>query len=103
MAAMVKGASANQHLERIVGLTWMIAYHLQVDIGFERVDSESNWSDSISRNFDKDEVSKKLGFSTSLMTKDTSWWGEDWCKIWDRLERQFQHVTRTVKEQALEQ
>ena len=103
MASMVKGASANQHLERIVGLTWMIAYHLQADIWFEWVDSESNWSDSISRHFEKDEVSKKLGFSTHPMTKDTSWWGKDWCEIWDRLERQFQRATRTVEEQALEQ
>ena len=42
MASLVKRASANAHLEGIVGLTWMIAYHLQVDIWFEWVDSESN-------------------------------------------------------------
>ncbi len=39
MSAFVKGASANEHLEHIVGLFWMLAWHLDVQVWFEWVDS----------------------------------------------------------------
>ena len=39
LAAFVKGASANAHLERIVGILWVLAHHLQCDIWVEWVDS----------------------------------------------------------------
>ncbi len=45
MASFVKGASANEELERIVGLFWMLAWHLEIRVWFEWVDSDSNWSD----------------------------------------------------------
>ena len=49
MAAFAKGATKNVHLEKIVGLTWILTYHLQMEIWFEWVDSEGNWADSASR------------------------------------------------------
>ena len=43
-----------------------------------------SWSDKISRLFDKDPLSKKLGFSTKPLPKDMSWWSEDWMEIWKK-------------------
>ena len=82
----MKGASRNEHLERIVGITWIIAYHLQADLWFEWVDSESNWADQISRLFGADPVSRRLGFETSPIELDISWWPQDWTAVWRRIE-----------------
>ena len=38
MSAFVKGVSGNPHLEKIVGLTWIIAFHLSTTIWFEWVE-----------------------------------------------------------------
>ena len=82
----MKGASRNSHLEKIVGITWIIAYHLQADLWFEWVDSESNWADQISRLFEADPVSRRLGFVTSRIELDMSWWSQDWTAVWRRTE-----------------
>ncbi len=51
LASFVKGASANEDLEIIVAIFWMAACHLQCSVWFEWVDSDSNWSDGVSRDF----------------------------------------------------
>jgi hypothetical protein len=82
MAAFVKGASANEFLERIVGLCWMLAYHLDVRIWFEWVDSDSNWSDGVSRLFEADELAQQLGFQLSPMDQPAAEWGLSWLEMW---------------------
>ena len=100
MASFVKGASADQQLEKVVGLTWIIAFHLRTQIWFEWVDSNSNWSDGISRDFGSDEVSKRLGFKTGPMKKTMQWWSEEWKEVWRRAEQVAAHCRRTQRKGA---
>ncbi len=95
MSAFVKGASKNPFLEKIVGLTWIVAFHLRVSIWFEWVDGGSNWSDDLSREFDQDELSVKLGFSPVEVRADNSWWQRPWEELWYR-------TAWLLKDQALE-
>jgi hypothetical protein len=94
MASFLKGASRNPHLEKIVGLTWIVACHLQVELWFEWVDSEANWSDSISRKLSDDPVAKQLGFTTAAMHPDLTWWAADWNEIWQRTKALCHPITR---------
>ena len=85
MASFLKGASKNAHLERIVAITWITAYYLKIDIWFEWVDSESNWSDGISRDLGEDDVSSRLGFHTEGVSPDMQWWNDDLSNIWHHI------------------
>ena len=87
MASFVKGASANEDLERIVGLFWMLAWHLQVRVWFEWVDSDSNWSDGVSRLLEKDEFSAEHGFPLEAMAGPTDQWRQSWPELWAFAER----------------
>ena len=82
LASLVKGASKNPHLEKIVGITWILAYHRKAEIYFEWVDSKSNWSDGISRDFGNDPVARRLGFTTSPLHLDMSWWQLSSVELW---------------------
>ncbi len=77
MSAFAKGASANQHLDAIVGLCWIIAFHLDCRLGSEWVDSGANWLDDMSRLFDADPLSRELGFEPCELNFDASWWSDD--------------------------
>ena len=77
MASFVKGASANPHLERVVGLFWMLAYHLDLQVWFEWVDSDSNWSDGVSRDMADDALAAELGFSLREMRQPDAAWDSD--------------------------
>ena len=65
----------------------MLAYHLDTQVWLEWVDSDSNWVDGVSRDFDQDQLAKKLGFSLQFMVCDMEWWGEDWGSLWRTTER----------------
>ncbi len=82
MAAFVKGASANQFLERIVGLCRMLAHHLDARIWFEWVDSDSNWSDGVGRLFENDELAQRLGFHLQAMPQPAAEWAGSWMDLW---------------------
>jgi len=82
MASFVKGASANEDLEKIVGLFWMLAWHLDVTVWFEGVDSDSNWSDGVSRDFDRDELAQELEFVLQEMRGPSPAWQGDWFSLW---------------------
>ena len=94
MASFVKGASANPHLERIVAIFWMSAFLLQSTIWIEWVDSESNWSDGLSRALAADAFVAEHGFQTEEVWPDMSWWSEPLPVVWN-------HLTRLLKEQAV--
>ena len=94
MASFVKGASANPHLERIVAIFWMSAFLLQSTIWIEWVDSQSNWSDGLSRALAADAFVAEHGFQTEEVWPDMSWWSEPLPMVWN-------HLTRLLKEQAV--
>ena len=87
MASFVKGASANEFLEKIVALLWMCAYHLDAQIWFEWVDSDSNWSDGVSREFQSDPLAQELGFSLESMEEPTLTWSGSWLELWNLAQR----------------
>ena len=74
MASFVKGASANPALEQIVGLFWMLAWHLDLRVWFEWDDANPNWSDGVSREFDQDEFAARHGFHLQPMSSPDSHW-----------------------------
>ena len=96
MHSFVKGASADLHLEKIVGLTWILAFHLDCQIWFEWVDSGSNWSDDLSRDLERDQLSRELGYDPRPITQESAWWSESWLAVWHE-------AARRVKDRALEE
>ncbi len=82
MATFVKGASAIEYLEKIVGLFWMLACHLGVNVWFACVDSDSNWSDGFSREFEADELTRELGFELSPTAQPQCAWAKSWMDLW---------------------
>ena len=95
MCSFVKGASANEHLEKMVGLTWILAFHLRCRFRFEWVDSGSNWSDDLSRDLGQDKLSRNLGFQPRPIEQDTTWWSQPWLELW-------YEAARLMKDRALE-
>ena len=87
MAAFVKGASANEHLERIVAIFWLCCFRLDCSIWLEWVDSESNWSDGLSRDLGKDTFVKEHRFETEEVFPDVSWWNRPLVEVWGRISR----------------
>ena len=94
MAAFVKGASANEHLERIVAIFWLCCHHLDCGIWREWVDSESNWSDGLSRDLADDLFVKEHHFETEEVFPEVAWWNLPLAEVWSR-------ISRLGKEQAL--
>ncbi len=84
LSAVVKGASGHPVLEKLVGLYWILTYRFQVRVWIEYVDSESNWSDGISRLFAADAFAAAHGFSTALMQPDISWLRATPHQLWTR-------------------
>ena len=87
MAAFVKGASANADLERIVAVFWLTCYHLDCSIWLEWVDSESNWSDSLSRELGRDTFVKEHGFETEELRPEVSWLNQPLSQVWHKVAR----------------
>ena len=82
MHAFVKGASCNATLERLVFIFWVLMFNLDCQVWIEWVDSDSNWSDGISREFDADEWIKKHNFPAVPVELDMEWWLCDYTDVW---------------------
>ena len=87
MHSFVRGASADPHLERLVGAAWILAFHLRCQIWFEWVDSESNWSDNLSRCLDQCAFTRSLGFHPQRMELIFFEWDLEWELLWHTMER----------------
>ena len=82
-------------LEQIVGLFWMLAFQLDAQIWSEWIDSESNWSDGVSRDFQDDVFARDHNFELEPVSSITPEWSESWPRPWA-------FSQRGAKEQALE-
>ena len=85
MASFVKGASKNEHLERIVVVFWFCVFHLDAQVWIEWVDSGANWSDGLSREFDRDPFIARHGFLVEKIAPCTGWWAGPLSDVWARV------------------
>ncbi len=83
MASFVKGTSKSAELEKIVGLFWMLAWHFDILVWFEWVDSDSNWSDGASRLFQEDPFASAHQFRMQEMQQPSREWQLGWKQLWD--------------------
>ena len=84
-ASFVKGSSGNLRLQKIVHLFWMLTYLLEIEVWFEWVESKANWSDGISRTFEKDVFARDHGFTTEPFLVDMHFWMDEPHKVWVQL------------------
>ena len=82
LSAMIKGSSGNQVLDRIVGLFWILTFRLQIRVWIEYVDSNSTWSDGVSREFAADPFAAKFGFQLRRMAPAIEWLRASPAELW---------------------
>ena len=68
--------------EKLIAQFWILAFRLQVRTWFEYVDSKGNWSDGISRLFDRDEFAEGEGFRTKELEEPLRWLRQDAVEAW---------------------
>ena len=84
LSGIVKGTSREATNRQIIAWFWILAFRLDIRIWLEYVDSESNWSDGISREFGKDKFAKDNCFSTGELHPDLRWLHADVDELWAR-------------------
>lgn len=84
LGGAVKGTSGEQTLEKLIGLFWILTYRFQCRVWLEYVDSKSNWSDGISRDYGAAVFSSANRFSTCLMSVELSWLQLAYPELWRR-------------------
>ena len=85
--SLIKGTSSNPHLGRAVELYHMFCYWFQVDVWFEFVDSDSNYSDGISRDLDKDPWCRKMGITPRECSVFPWMWECTLQEVWSSFQR----------------
>jgi hypothetical protein len=85
MASFIKGASKNEHLERIVVVFWFCVFHLKAQVWLEWIDSGANWSDGLSREFERDPIIARHQFLVEAIAPDASWWAGPLKDVWARV------------------
>ena len=83
LGGIVKGASGLAVSEMLIAAFWMKAFALQVRFWVEYIDSAGNWSDGISREFDKDPYSQKHHFDTRRIGEPMQWFTTDVKHAWE--------------------
>ena len=94
MAAFVKGASAKEHFERLVAVFWLCCFRIHCSIWLEWVDSESNWSDGLSRHLADGLFVREHHFETEELFPEVAWWKLPLVEVWEK-------ISRLEEEQAL--
>ena len=84
MASFIKGASNNERLERIVVLFGLCVFHLEAQVWLEWIDSGANWSDGLSREFERDPFIAMHQFLVDAIAPDASWWAGPLEDVWAR-------------------
>jgi len=84
LCGTVKGGSKNATLAKLIAMTWILCFRLNIRIWFEFVDSEANWSDGISRDFDEDIFAKTHEFATRPFVPNLVWLTYNYSEIWKK-------------------
>ncbi len=83
LSGVVKGTSRHPVLEKLIGLFWILAYRLQIEIWVEYVESDANWSDGISRELSMDTFSMEHGFRLrELIFTLPEWLQRSYAEMW---------------------
>ena len=83
IGGIVKGASGLAVSELLIASFWIKAFALKVRLWVEYIDSARNWSDGISREFDKDPYSRKHYSNTRGIVEPMQWFTTDVKCAWD--------------------
>jgi hypothetical protein len=83
--SMVKGCGSNAALDRSVYLTHLTAYRRSVGLWFEYVDSESNWSDGVSRELENDKWCRSHCIPVRRIGIDLDLWRISLKEAWVRV------------------
>ena len=73
LGSVIRGTSAQPVLEKLVALHWMLAYHLRVEVWLGFANSDSNWSDGISRLYRDDPLAREYGFVMAAFHPGHTW------------------------------
>jgi hypothetical protein len=84
LGGVVKGSSGEVTLEKLIGLFWILTFRYQCRVWLEYVDSKSNWSDGISRDYGEDGFASANRFCTCIMTVELSWLQMAIPELWSR-------------------
>jgi hypothetical protein len=85
--SLVKGTSGNEHLCRAVELFHMFCFWFKVHVWFEFVDSESNFSDGISRELGNDPFCAEMGVTPRECVVHAWMWQEPLAQVWASFRR----------------
>ena len=85
--ALVKGTSSNQYLCRAVELFHIFCFWFEVEVWFEFVDSESNFSDGISRELQDDPFCAQLGVTPQVCSVYPWMWELPLQEVWSSFSR----------------
>ena len=80
--AFVKGVSSNPALDRSVQLIHMLCHHLNMELWFEYVDSQSNYSDGISRDLYHDKFCAHHSIPIQEFSVDPHYWQASLLELW---------------------
>ena len=86
--SMIKGSARSEWLDRSVALFHFLAFHHDVHVWFEFVDSESNWSDGISRDLGEDKWAKQHGFALRELSIPLHLWKGPLHDVWENIMRE---------------
>ena len=72
--SIIKGSARDAALDRSIAIVKLLQGHAHIEIWYEFVDSEGNWSDGISRRLAADPFARAHGFPISELIPDAEWW-----------------------------
>ena len=96
--ALTKGSSNNAILDRTVTAFHIICYFFRITVYFAYVDSESNYSDGISRELAQYEWCAARDVMPAPVVPATEWWKADICSICELVKRESSVWGSAVKE-----
>ena len=79
---VVKGTARDEFTDRLANHFWMAAFRLQCRVWLEYIDSKGNWSDGISREFEKDVFVAKHHVQVRELHDPFSWYHSDIRRAW---------------------
>ncbi len=91
ISGVVKGTSREYTNRLIIAWFWILAFRLDIRIWLEYVDSDSNWSDGISRDFGNGTFARDNNFLTCEFYPNLRWLHAGMEELWHH-SAQWEHT-----------